>query len=167
MLLQVQMALIVMLPCCCHRYKHVLIIPCFRCTAFYLSLQSLSALLFQADQCSYLPKKIELYTKAMMMCKAYKLKQDEASVHCRLSHLILHTLKEPRLACEHANNAILADPNYGEVSLTYKKQSQYCYDSQYSFRVTIVGLWLPNYLEPCITMQLSHILCTQRQLLIT
>ena len=73
-------------------------------------------MLFQAEQCPYLPKKIELYCAAIQMCKMYGLFHQEAIIHCKLFRVTFHTMNSPHLAIEHARNAIRADPEYGEVS---------------------------------------------------
>lgn len=71
---------------------------------------NVDALLHRAEWCPYLPSKIQLYHDALEMCKAYGLCRKEAVIHCRLFYLY-------PFAIGHAESAILADPNYGEVNI--------------------------------------------------
>lgn len=74
-----------------------------------------NALIYEADQCpiNFLPQKIQRYYNALEQCKAIGYHQAKAVIYCRLYRL------EPSARQQHAENAILADPNNGEVNLTF------------------------------------------------
>lgn len=76
---------------------------------------TICSLLLQAEDCPFIHQKMELYLTALDMCKMYGLTRREASIHCTLFNLNLHTLRDPYQALNDANKAILADPEYGEV----------------------------------------------------
>lgn len=71
-------------------------------------------LIFQAEQCLIVPQKIQLYHAALGECKANGLHQREAEIHCRLFDLEHQTAGH-----QHAEDAVLADPTYGKVSIIY------------------------------------------------
>ncbi len=79
---------------------------------------AVTGLILQAEQCPYVPKRIQLYCTAAQMCKLCGFYQREAAIHCKLFNLTLRVTKLPHLALEHATDAINADPTYGEVSLS-------------------------------------------------
>ena len=84
---------------------------------------AVTEVMMKASYCPHLQTKVQLYSTAAAMCRDYGLYQREAIIYCKLFHISFHKLNSPLLALEHAKRAVLADPDYGEVSWKHSTTS--------------------------------------------
>ena len=88
-------------------------------TDFVHFLQSeIHSLLLQAEYCQSAPEKLALYQNVVEICKENRLHEKEAEIYCKMANLNLLTARDPTVALDNADNAILANPTYSDVSAT-------------------------------------------------
>ena len=83
----------------------------------HFALQSeVNGFLQRASSNPSIEGKLALLRSALKQCKNYGLSKKQATVHCQLCRIYAEV--DGSLALEEANNAISADPNSADVSMS-------------------------------------------------